>query len=62
MTKYVLVLKNYPFSSNLGSSLVNIYDFFVLVILKNKLMKIKSNYKHRIMHVDRETTKNQSTD
>ena len=63
MTKYILVLNNHLFSSNFRYSLANIYDFSVIAILKkNKQMKIKSNNKHRIMHVDRELTKNQFTD
>ena len=63
MTKYILVLNNHLFFSNFRYSLANIYDFSVIAILKkNKQMKIKSNNKHRSMHVDRELTKNQFTD
>ena len=58
MTKYVLALNKHPFSSNLRSVLANTSNFSVLAILKqNKQMKIKSNNKHRGMHVDRELTK-----
>ena len=53
MTKYVLVLKN---------QYIIYIAFLCLQFLKNKQMKIKSNYKDRSMHVDRELTKNQSTD
>ena len=44
MTKYVLVLNNHPFSSNLRSSLVNAYDFSVPAILKKETneSKVKS--------------------
>ena len=36
MTKYVLALNKHPFSLNLRSSLINMYDFSVLVILKKQ--------------------------